>query len=152
MSLEFYIRLALGQFGEIATRLDLLQGKRLEPDKVERVRRLCEELEEVVWGDGTPWRLDDDETSLYTLMAFGMEARLVGNDKGRRWAQRRIDERAKFERIDHRESVRPANSVLDEDGVMSSERRAYPCPKANRATCAKNNSGAAGFASGKAVA
>ena len=104
MAVEFYIRLALGQFGEIATRLDLLQGKRLEPEKLERVRQLCEELEEVVWGGGAPWRLDEDETSLYTLIAFGVEARLVGNDKGQRWAQRRIKQRAKFERIDHRET------------------------------------------------
>jgi hypothetical protein len=104
MALEFYIRLALGQFGEIATRLDLLQGKRLEPDKLERARRLCEELEEVVWGDRAPWRLDDDETSLYTLVAFGVEARLAGNDRGRRWAQRRIKQRAEIERIEHRET------------------------------------------------
>ncbi len=47
--------------------------------------------------------------------------------------------------------VCPVNSVLDEHGVMPSERRAYPCPKVNRAIRAKSSSGAAGSASGNTV-
>jgi hypothetical protein len=49
------------------------------------------------------------------------------------------------------EGVCPVNRVIDEHGEMSSERRAYPCPKANRAIRGKSSSGAAGYASGKAV-
>jgi hypothetical protein len=47
--------------------------------------------------------------------------------------------------------VCPVNSVLDEHDVMPSERRAYPCPKVNRAIRAKSSSGAAGLASGGTV-
>jgi hypothetical protein len=104
MAIELYIRLGLGQMSEIAQRLQLIHGDRLKQERMEHIRRLCNEIEELTLDDGKPWSLLDDETSLYTLIAFGLEARLAGNDRGQRWAQRRIKQRAKFERIDHRET------------------------------------------------
>jgi len=93
MAMEFYIRLGLGQFSEIATRLDLLHGKRIDPEKMERIRQLCEEMEELAWGeDGKPWNLKDEETSLYTLNAFLLEAQMAGRIKESKWAKDRIAE------------------------------------------------------------
>jgi hypothetical protein len=54
--------------------------------------------------------------------------------------------------LDKGKRVCPVKSVLDGRGLMSSERRALLCPRVNRAIRAKNNSGAAGFASGSKVA
>jgi hypothetical protein len=92
MMTEFYVRLGLGQFSEIATRLDLLQGGRISPERMERIRQLCEEMEELAWGDGKPWGLEDDQTSVYTLTAFLLEAQMAGNRKNAGWAERRIAE------------------------------------------------------------
>jgi replicative superfamily II helicase len=92
MATEFYIRLGLGQFSEIATRLNLLHGNRIDPDKMERIRQLCEEMEELTFGDGKPWTLKDDETSIYTLTAFLTEAQMAGNKKNAKWAEERIAE------------------------------------------------------------
>ena len=86
MAIEFYIRLGLGQFSEIFTRLDLLQGNRLDPDKKERLRQLCEEMQELT----QDWKLTDEETSLYTLTAFLIEAQMNNNEKSVRWAEKRI--------------------------------------------------------------
>jgi hypothetical protein len=90
LSLEFYIRMGLGQVGEIARRLDLLHGERLTPAKRDRIRQLCDEMEEVLWGDAAPWRLEDTETSNYLLTAFLLDARLAGNWKGECWARDRL--------------------------------------------------------------
>ncbi len=60
-----------------------------------------------------------------------------------------LDRHAKLQPL--KKGVCPVNSVLDEHGVMPSERRAYPCPKVNRAIRAKSSSGAAGSASGNTV-
>lgn len=90
MTLEFYIRMGLGQVGEIARRLDLLHGERLTPAKRDRIRELCDEMEEVLWEDAAPWRLEDAETSNYLLTAFLLDARLAGNRTGERWARERL--------------------------------------------------------------
>ncbi len=93
MMSEFYIRLGLGQFSEIATRLNLLQGNRIDPEKMDRIRQLCEEMEELAFGEsGKPWNLKDDETSIYTLTAFMLEAQMAGNKKNAKWAEERIAE------------------------------------------------------------
>jgi len=92
MAIEFYIRLGLGQFSEIATRLNLLQGGRIEPEKMERIRQLCEEMEELAWGEGKPWQLKDDETSIYTLTAFLLEAQMAGKTKNVKQLKKRIAE------------------------------------------------------------
>ena len=92
MALEFYIRMGLGQVGEIALRLDLLHGDRLTPEQKERIRELCDEIEAVLWEDAPPWRLEDAETSDYTLTAFLLDARLTGNKKGERWARERLQQ------------------------------------------------------------
>jgi hypothetical protein len=85
MAIEFYIRLGLGQFSEIAT------------------RQLCEEMEDLCWRGERPWNLKDEDTSAFTLTAFEMEARLAGNLKNARWADRRIRERAAKEPLDPQE-------------------------------------------------
>jgi hypothetical protein len=90
LALEFYIRMGLGQVGEIARRLDLLHGERLTPAKRDRVRELCDQMEGVLWEDAPPWRLEDAETSNYLLTAFMLDARLAGNEKGERWARERL--------------------------------------------------------------
>jgi hypothetical protein len=89
MALEFYIRLGLGQFSEIATRINLLHGERLDPDKLQRIAEICNELEELVWED-KPWGIEDKEVSLYTLNAFLLEAQLAENFDSVRWCNRRI--------------------------------------------------------------
>ena len=90
MALEFYIRMGLGQVGEVARRLDLLHGERLTPAKRERLHELCGEVEDVLWDDAAPWRLEDGETSDYLLTAFLLDAKLAGNKKGERWARGRL--------------------------------------------------------------
>ncbi len=104
LALEFYVRLGLGQFSEIAQRVDLIHGARLTPDQKHNVRQLCNELEDVLWASQAPWQLGDNDTSLHTLVAFGLDARLARNPKGQRWAQRRIKKRAEVEQIDYRET------------------------------------------------
>lgn len=103
MALEFYIRLGLGQVSEIAQRLHLIHGDRLKEQRMERIRQLCDEAEELTWNDGRPWSLHDLETSRYTLTAFGLEARMAGNTKNAKWAAKRIREKAAFEPLDRRE-------------------------------------------------
>ena len=103
LALEFYVRLGLGQFSEIAQRYDLLRPH-LDPERLERLRQLAESMEEVCWHDAEPWHLADESTSLHTLIAFALESRLTGNTKGQRWAQRRIKEKGVFEKIEHREA------------------------------------------------
>jgi hypothetical protein len=110
MALEFYIRLGLAQFSEIATRLDLLQGDRIKPQRLERIRQLCEEMEELCLDDGRPWSLHDEDTSAYTLTAFGLEARMAGNTKNARWAARRIRERGAREPLDPQERQTPESN------------------------------------------
>ena len=97
MALEFYIRMGLGQVGEIAQRLNLLHGDRLTPEKMDRIRELCDEMEDVLWDDAPPWKLEDAETSDYTLTAFLLDARLTGNTKGERWARGRLRDREKLD-------------------------------------------------------
>lgn len=94
MALEFYIRLGLGQFSEIATRLDLLQGERLHPEKREKIHELCEEMEEIV-RDEKPWALNDKEISVYTLTAFLLESMMSGKIKDALWAKKRIKKKKK---------------------------------------------------------
>lgn len=103
MALEFYIRMGLGQLSEIAQRLHLIHGDRIKPERLERIRQLCDEAEELTWDDGRPWSLRDDETSAYTLTAFGLEARMAGNKKNAEWVARRIRERMAMERLDPKE-------------------------------------------------
>lgn len=93
LALEFYIRMALGQASEIAQRLDLLHGKRLTPEKLDRIRLLCDEMEDVLWDGAAPWRLEDAETSSFALRAFLLDSRLSGNTKGERWALRLLADR-----------------------------------------------------------
>jgi hypothetical protein len=103
LALETYIRIGLGQFSEIAQRLHLIHGDRLKEQRMERIRQLCEEAEELTWDDGRPWTLHDPETSRYILTAFGLEARMAGNTKNAKWAARRIREKAAFEPLDRKE-------------------------------------------------
>lgn len=103
MALEFYIRLGLGQLSEIGQRLHLIHGDRIKEQRMERIRQLCDEAEELSWDDGRPWTLHDPETSRYTLTAFGLEARTAGNTKNAKWAARRIREKAVFEPLDRQE-------------------------------------------------
>lgn len=100
MALELYIRMALGQVSEIAQRLDQIHGERLTPEKMDRVRQLCEEIEDVLWDGAAPWRLEDAQTSAYTLTAFLLDARLSGNKKGERWVRRRLAEREQGDKIE----------------------------------------------------
>lgn len=102
MAIEFYIRLGLGQFSEIAQRLHLIHGDRIKEQRMERIRQLCDEAEELTL-EGRPWSLHDPETSAYTLAAFGLEARMAGNTKNAKWAARRIKEKAVFEPLDRHE-------------------------------------------------
>jgi hypothetical protein len=92
MAMEFYIRMGLGQVSEIAQRLNLLYGDRLTPEKQSRITQLCEEIEDVLWEDGVPWKLEDEETSIYMLTAFLLECKLNGNFKGAKYAEKRIAE------------------------------------------------------------
>jgi len=93
MALEFYIRLGLGQFSEIATRMNLLQGNRLTPEKLNKIYKLCEEMEEILWGDEEkPWDLKDDEISIFTLNAFLLESQIGGSKKSVNWVKNRLKE------------------------------------------------------------
>ena len=103
MALEFYIRMGLGQLSEIAQRLHLIHGDRIKAQRMERIRQLCDEVEELTWDDGRPWTLHDPETSRYILTAFGLEARMAGNTKNASWAARRVREKAAFEPLDRKE-------------------------------------------------
>jgi hypothetical protein len=102
-ALDLYIRVGLGQFTEIAQRLDMIHGMRLETDQRARVAHLCGEIENVLWDDQAPWRLEDTETSLHTLVAFLLDGRLHGNAKQVQWAERRCTQRRLTERIEERE-------------------------------------------------
>lgn len=103
LAVECYVRLGLGQVSEIARRFDLLHGTRLNPEKVEQVRRLCDEMEDVLWDGEDPWMLEDGQTSLYTLTAFLLDARLNGNKNGERWVKWRIKTHGTGETVDPRE-------------------------------------------------
>lgn len=92
MAMEFYIRMGLGQVSEIAQRLNLIHGDRLTPEKMDRIRQLCDELEDTLWDGEEPWRLEDDKTSLYTLTAFLLDSKISGNLKGQKYAEKRIAE------------------------------------------------------------
>lgn len=92
MAIEFYIRLGLGQFSEIATRIDLLCGKKISPSKMKRIRKLCDKIEDILIGEEKPWSLSDDDISLYTLNAFLIEAQLFDKTKTIKWAEERIAE------------------------------------------------------------
>jgi hypothetical protein len=92
MAIEFYIRLGLGQISEISTRLDLLHGGRLGPEKMERIRQLCEEMEGIIEDGCEPLTLKDDEVSIYTLTAFLLESQMAGKVKSTKWAKERIQE------------------------------------------------------------
>lgn len=87
-ALEFYVRLGLGQFSEIGTRLSLLTHDR-ELVPYERIASVMEDLERSVWG-GSPWRITDRQTGMHTVVAFLLQARLRGNDREQKWAHRRI--------------------------------------------------------------
>lgn len=98
LAMEFYIRMGLGQVSEIAQRLNLIHGDRLPPEKMDRIRQLCEEMEEVLWDGEEPWKLEDDKTSLYTLTAFLLDSKISGNAKGQKYAEKRIAEIKKNEK------------------------------------------------------
>ncbi len=91
MALEFYIRLGLGQFSQIAQRLNLLCGRRLGKAKLEQITKMMNKLEEIVW-DGQPWMLRDDETSVYTVMGACVEGKMNSDTKFVEWAEARIKE------------------------------------------------------------
>ena len=87
-ALEFYVRLGLGQCSEIGTRLRLLaQDREFVP--YDRIAATLSELERDVWA-ARPWRLSDRATGLHTLIAFLIQARLRGDAREQRWAQRRV--------------------------------------------------------------
>jgi hypothetical protein len=91
MAIEFYIRLGLGQFSQIAQRIDILHGKRIGSDRMDRIRQLCEEMEEYALIDDSPMKLGDERCSIYTLTAFLLESRMACKPKQVRWAQNQID-------------------------------------------------------------
>lgn len=104
LAMECYIRVGLGQFSELARRLDLTHGERLTEEQREEVRELADEMERTALGD-VPWMLGDAETSLYTLLAFRLDARLSGNLAGVFWANKRIKEKVRQgEQVDPREA------------------------------------------------
>lgn len=92
MSLAFYIRLGLGQFSEIALRLNLLHGDKISPEKMERISQLCEEMQELAWGDEKPWNIMDADASIYTLTAYLLESQMSGRSKVINWVSKRIAE------------------------------------------------------------
>jgi len=90
LALEFYIRLGLGQLSEIGNRLELLLGKhgRTHLDTIKEQMEQCEQL---LHEDGKPCCLGkDNEVSAYTLTAFLIQSKLVGNHKGIKWAKQRL--------------------------------------------------------------
>lgn len=91
LALEFYIRLGLGRFSEIFTQFNILQGSRLGPEKLERIRQLCEQIEDLVFDDKV-WNLEDEETSIYTIVAFHLDSILNNNKKDIVWANKRFKE------------------------------------------------------------
>lgn len=103
-ALELYVRVGLGQFGEIARRLDSIHGSRLSAEQRAEVARLCDEIELVMWGEQKPWRIEEPETSLFTLLAFLIEGEVLGNQSQVRWAQRRCDQRRSHEQVEKRET------------------------------------------------
>lgn len=92
LAVEFYIRLGLGRFSELFIHLNLLQGNRLGPEKLERIRQLCDEVEDLAFDDNKNWNLEDEETSIYTVIAFLLESQMNGNKKDVTWAKKRIKE------------------------------------------------------------
>jgi hypothetical protein len=92
LAMEFYIRMGLGQFSEIAQRLNLLYGDRIGEEKMDEIRRLCEELEDGMWDEAKQWDIKDPETSLYVLTAFLLDSKLTGNAPGVKYANKRIEE------------------------------------------------------------
>lgn len=90
LALEFYIRLGLGQLSEIGARLELILGKRGRAC-LDAVKEQMEQCEQLLQADGKPCNLARDrEVSAYTLTAFLIQSKLVGNHKGVKWAKQRL--------------------------------------------------------------
>lgn len=85
-ALEFYIRLGLGQVGEIGTRLALLTH-RTDVD-LKPLQDALTATEEKI----KPWKLEDAKTSAHTVAAFGIQCRLGDAYQGAEWAAKRLRE------------------------------------------------------------
>lgn len=92
IALDFYIRLGLGQFSEIANRLHLLYGNKLPQNKLEKIKTTLEEIENILWDNEKPWTINDDHISIYTLTAFLTETQLANKKKNAEWTKKRIQE------------------------------------------------------------
>jgi hypothetical protein len=90
LALEFYIRLGLGQLSEIGSRLELLLGKHGRA-QLEFIKEQLEQCEQILFDDGKPCCLGKDrEVSAYTLTAFLIQSKLIGNHKGIKWAKQQL--------------------------------------------------------------
>ncbi len=90
LALEFYIRLGLGQLSEIGSRLELLLGKQGRAH-LDTIKEQMEQCEQMLHEDGKPCCLGKDrEISAYTLTAFLIQSKLIGNQKGMKWAKQRL--------------------------------------------------------------
>lgn len=98
LALEFYIRMGLGQFSEIAQRLNLLYGDKIGDEKLVKINQLCDEMAEVLWGDDEPWQIKDSGTSLYIMTAFLIDAKVNNNTFGIKYALKRIEEIRKLKK------------------------------------------------------
>lgn len=90
-ALEFYIAMGLGQISEIGLRLRTLLYKRINLD-LEEVQQILDTLENKLLGGVTPWKLGDEDTSAYTVAAYGIQALLHENKDGVSWAAKRLRE------------------------------------------------------------
>lgn len=83
LALDFYIRLGLGQFTELATRFDLMYGKNISSSKLAKLRKLCNEMEKVIGGgiDGDEAVYGSKEASAHVLNAWLIEAQMLNDRK-----------------------------------------------------------------------
>lgn len=87
LALEHYIRLGLGHFSDIATRLSLLLlPGQYESEKLGELHNVLFECEKLI----EPWTLRDEKVSRYTLVALLLQARLNKDKETEAWVEERL--------------------------------------------------------------
>ena len=92
LALEILGNLGIGKFSDVAVRLNLLHKKRGEK-VIAKLEKVFEMLEARISED---WRLGDEPTSLYTLVAYLLQARLNQLTKSEKLLEERIAEKKKI--------------------------------------------------------
>lgn len=82
LALAFFRDFSIGKMDELRPMVERLLGQELEPERLDRINDLLQQLNHEIWKDRIPWTpYDVSRASFHGFLAHGLENRLQRNEE-----------------------------------------------------------------------